>query len=208
MFTINPYAQAGWYNPENPHSINNQTWGSQSPPPASIFGALPSTTPLSPASTLTFLFTSLNPNILNCTVMGPNSQRYFTVSTGGSSHGHGFTIFHKHNGESVAIIEWKQHPIIEVRDIVPKQFTAQWLRRGPNPSYRSMEVKGKWYAWVIREDAVSLCTVGPSPPVMLAKISRDSNAVKLEMTPQAVQAGLLEVSVLATVLFQSGYNIG
>lgn len=43
---------------------------------------------------------------------------------------------------------------------------------------------------------------------MLAKISRDINAVRLEITNQAIQAGLLEVSVVSTVLFQSGLNFG
>jgi hypothetical protein len=51
-----------------------------------------------------------------------------------------------------------------------------------------------------------LYTVGPSPPAMLAKISRDINAVRLELTTQAIQAGLLEASVVSTVLFQSGQN--
>jgi hypothetical protein len=51
-----------------------------------------------------------------------------------------------------------------------------------------------------------LYTVGPSPPTMLAKISRDINAVRLELTTQAIQAGLLEASVVSTVLFQSGQN--
>lgn len=208
MFTINPYAQAGWYNPENPHSINNATWGSQSPPPASIFGALPTTTPPSPPSTITLVFTSFNPTIVDSTVVGPRFQKYFTISTSRSPSGHPFTTFYKHNGESVAIVEWRQHPTVHIRDIVPMQSTAHWLRPGPDISYRSMEVNGRWYAWVTRPDAISLYTVGPSPPAMLAKISRDINAVRLEMTTQAIQAGLLEASVVATVLFHSGLNFG
>ncbi|KAF8224170.1 hypothetical protein L208DRAFT_1410755 [Tricholoma matsutake] len=208
MFTTNPYAQAGWYNPENPYSINNSTWGSQSPPPASIFGALPGVKPPSPPSTLTLIFTSFNPTILDSTVVGPKFQKYFTISTSRSTSGHPFTMFYKHNGESVAVVEWHQNPTLQIRDIVSMQPTAQWLRPGPDPSYKSMEVNGKWYAWAIRQDTINLYTVGPSPPVMLAKISRDINAVRLEITNQAIQAGLLEVSVVSTVLFQSGLNFG
>jgi hypothetical protein len=135
MFTINPYAQAGWYNPENPHSINNSTWGSQSPPPPSIFGALPSTTPPSPPSTLTLVFTSFNPTILDSTVVGPKFQKYFTIVTSRSANGHPFTTFYKHDGESVAIVEWQQHPTLQIRDIAPLQPTAHWLRPGPEPRY-------------------------------------------------------------------------
>jgi hypothetical protein len=135
MFTINPYAQAGWYNPENPHSINNTTWGSQSPPPASIFGALPSTTPPSPPSTLTLVFTSFNPTILDSSVVGPKFQKYFTVSTSRSASGHPYTVFYKHNGESVAIVEWRQQPTVQIRNVVSMQHTSQWLRPGPDTRY-------------------------------------------------------------------------
>ena len=133
MFTTNPYAQAGWYNPENPHSINNNaTWGNQSPPPASILGALPTTTPPSPPSTITLVFTSFSPTILDSTVVGPKFQKYFTISSSRSSSGHSFTTFYKHNGESVAIVEWRQLPTVQIRDIVPMQSTAHWLRPGPD----------------------------------------------------------------------------
>jgi hypothetical protein len=135
MFGINPYAQAGWHNPENPHSINNGTWGNQSPPPASIFGALPGTAPPTPSSTLTLVFTSFNPTILDCTVVGPKFQKYFTISTSRSPSGYPSTVFYKHNGESVAIVEWHQHPTLQVRDVVPKQTTARWLSPGPDVRY-------------------------------------------------------------------------
>lgn len=39
---------------------------------------------------------------------------------------------------------------------------------------------------------------------MFAKITRGTNEVKLELTPQAVQAGLLDVSVVAAFLLQCG----
>ncbi|RDB19269.1 hypothetical protein Hypma_013517 [Hypsizygus marmoreus] len=206
MFTNNPYAQGGWSNPQNPLSINNSVWGSQSPPQPSVFGALPSAAPSSPPKILTFLFVSFNPTILNCTVVGPQSQKYFDITTSSPNYG-AASIFRKAN-QAFAIIEWHQQPTLEIYGVISKQGAARWLELSHDQGYRSMQVHGKWYAWVTRDRIISLFTVGPNPPELLARVTTEQDAAKLEITAQAVQMGLLEASVVATVLLLSGRNFG
>ncbi|KAG6915920.1 hypothetical protein DXG01_009250 [Tephrocybe rancida] len=206
MFTNNPYAQGGWYNPANPLSINNGTWGSQSAPQPSVYGALPNAIPPAPPKILTFYFVSLRPNILNSTVIGPQSQKYFDISTSSPNVG-ASTVFLK-SGQPFAAIEWTNQPAVEVYGLVPRQTTARWMELSRDQSYRSIQVHGKWYAWVPRDSVYSLFTVGPNQPELLARISREPDTIKLEVTAHAVQIGLLESVVVATVLLQSGRNIG
>ncbi|KAF8061841.1 hypothetical protein FPV67DRAFT_1564041 [Lyophyllum atratum] len=206
MFINNPYAQGGWVNPQNPLSINNGTWGGQSPPQPSVYGALPNASPPSPPKILTFFFVSLNPTILNSTVVGPQNQKYFDVTTNSPNVG-ASSVFRK-GGQPVAVIEWHSQPTVEVHGTVPRQAAARWMELSKDQSYKSMQVHGKWYAWVPRDKVISLFTVGPSQPELLARVSREPDMVKLEITTQAVQAGLLEAAVVATVLLQSGRNYG
>ncbi|GLB35692.1 hypothetical protein LshimejAT787_0212570 [Lyophyllum shimeji] len=206
MFTNNPYAQGGWPNPQNPLSINNATWGKDSPPQPSVYGALPNAVPPSPPNILTFLFVSLNPTILNCTVVGPHAQKYFDVTTNSPNVG-ASTIFLK-AGRPFAVVEWHNQPTVEIYGVAPRQAAARWLELSHDRAYQSMQVQGRWYAWVPRDKVISLFTVGPNPPELLARVTREPEMVKLEITAQAVQAGLLEPAVVATVLLQSGRNYG
>lgn len=89
-----------------------------------------------------------------------------------------------------------------------------------------MEYGGKWYAWVPQGNITSvslpvglwsrteteslhqLFTAGPTPPELVAKVTREGNAVKLEITAQAVQARLIDAAVVSVVLLNSGRNFG
>lgn len=47
-----------------------------------------------------------------------------------------------------------------------------------------------------------------SPPTQqVAKIQRQTGTVVLDLTTEAVQAGLLEMAITATVILQSGRNV-
>lgn len=110
----NPYA--------NWQSGNNGT----SP---SIVGALPYTStsyPLPPSDLVAFTFTSLNPTILNCTVLGPNNRHYFSISTDASMAG--YTLFKDTDSRSIALIEWQNKPLVEARGLLQKQNISNWLR--------------------------------------------------------------------------------
>ena len=137
MFNTNPYAQAGWSNPQNSNSMNNNTghWDPSNPPAPSVYGALPFSPPSQPASILTFRFVSLNPNILNCTILGPQSQPYFRVVTDMNNlHGDkAFTFVENSNGKITSVVHWSRLSI-EVTDIVPKQRLREWLALSPDGS--------------------------------------------------------------------------
>ena len=120
MFVNNPYAQAGWYNPQNPQSINQSPWRPNSSQPPT-FGALPNLNE-KPASVLTFEFSSFNPDILNCLVTGPKSRKFFDIRTSNST-----TIISK-PGEPFATIRWARHPMVEAPGVVARQATGDFMK--------------------------------------------------------------------------------
>ncbi|EAU80786.2 hypothetical protein CC1G_04896 [Coprinopsis cinerea okayama7 len=202
MFGSNPYAAGGWYNPQNPLSINGggHPWfpNSNLPP---TFGALPTANYSS--SRLAFEFAPAQPDILNCTVDGPNRNTYFRVATA-----NGATVIMKPRNEGMARIEWGTEPSVEIRNIIPRANASHWLRLSQDQSHRTMVVNGRNYVWIPRGGAILLLSAGPTPPAELGRITRSSGKVTLELVSDAIQAGLLEASVVATVLFQSGRNMG
>lgn len=89
-----------------------------------------------------------------------------------------------------------------------------------------MEVRGHKYVWAPYDSFICVSTAhifssvafnqyiyiqlyaaGTSPPRTIARICKSFNIISLEMTPEAMQLGLLEVCVVTTVLLQCGRNI-
>ncbi|KAK0477354.1 hypothetical protein IW261DRAFT_1338517 [Armillaria novae-zelandiae] len=206
MHTNNPYAQGGWFNPDKADSINNTAWSPTNPPQASIYGALPFSSPSTQQSTYKFVF-SYRSTILSSTVNGPNDKAYFRVSNDKPSKGK--TLFQNHQGHNFAVIEWQSHPVIEIRELLERQNVAAWLPLSADKTQRAMFARGKWYSWVPYENTICLCTAtyGSTPPSPIAKILRGDGTVTLELTAQAIQVGLLEICVVATVLLQSERTI-
>ncbi|KDR65215.1 hypothetical protein GALMADRAFT_148873 [Galerina marginata CBS 339.88] len=195
----NPYAQAGWYNPQNPHSINQWPWRPHSSSPT--FSALPSFLER-PTSVHKFTFTSFNPDITNCVALGPNQQNYFSVQTNGS-----ITTVSKANHQTpAAVIQWGQHPTVEAANFLVPQRTSEFLKLSQDQTHRTMMADGKTYGWIPREDGIYLYNAGPHPPVEFARmrLSNDMTKVYLELTGDAFPAGLLKPSILATILLFSG----
>lgn len=116
MYSTNPYAQAGW-----------STGSSGSAPLPSIFGALPFSGQSSGPSIHQFEFANPDPDILNCTVIGPQSKTYFRILNNTPSRN--FTLVQNRDGASIAVIEWRQSPgaVVEIRDIIRKQLVSTWL---------------------------------------------------------------------------------
>ncbi|KAJ3781170.1 hypothetical protein GGU10DRAFT_390819 [Lentinula aff. detonsa] len=193
MNITNPYAQAQWANSSSEHA---------SAP--SLFGALPfPSSPLRPSIHL-FHFTNLNPDILNCTVVGPKSIPYFRVSNNNPSPN--FTLFQNREGRSIAIIEWigSAGPVVEVRDIIHKQFVATWLQLTSDRKHRLMKARDRTFVWVPQDERVGLYTYGTTTPELYARLSRTEGGFTLEITSTAIQEGLIECCVVAAVLMQSG----
>ncbi|KAJ6616764.1 hypothetical protein B0H10DRAFT_2389546 [Mycena sp. CBHHK59/15] len=192
---INPYAT--W------SSSNSKRVVGQVP---SVHGALPFAADPSISNLVTFYFTAFNPTILNCTVIGRNTFPYFRITTDSSMPG--YTVVKNTDGKKIALIEWKDRPLIEVREILSKQMVSQWLPLSADASHRTMKVNGGHYIWAPQEQTICLYPAGTATPELLARIFRgEDGTVSLELTPTAVAAGLLETSVVATLLLQCGHKI-
>ena len=198
-YTNNPYAQGGWYNPQNPHSINTQPWLHYSDP--ATYGVLPSVETTAPTE-LTFEFSPTHPDILNCSITGPGSQTYLSAMSVQYS-----TIITKRNGDPVARIEWNAHPWVEIPNVVERQLVSEWLPLSSDMSFRTMRINGRNYYWVPHNGAILLTAWPNQLDGHLGRIRRTANKVELELTAQAISTGLFEVAVVATLLLQSGRNL-
>ncbi|KAJ6562291.1 hypothetical protein B0H19DRAFT_943452 [Mycena capillaripes] len=197
----NPYIQGGWRHGGNPNAPGSS---GNLPPQPSLFGALPYPS-RTPAPTLVpFRFASFNPTIFKSTVTGPpHSRVYFRITNPTPA----FSVFYDATDEPLIIIEWLEHPVVEIRGIVTKRHTSSWLALAQNSSHRTMEARGKQFVWVPGGEYLFLYAAGVSQPQVYAQVSRNDNSVTLELTTEAIQMGLLEICVAATFLLQCGRNI-
>ncbi|CAA7266887.1 unnamed protein product [Cyclocybe aegerita] len=124
MYGNNPYAQGGWFNPENPHSINAPSWSVPAIRQPSILGALPRIAG-GENSQLTFRLAPIHPDIFNCSLIGPSGHTILTVSSEFTEMG-AYTHFRK-DGAILATIDWCQKPTVVIHGIVNKQPISQWL---------------------------------------------------------------------------------
>ncbi|PBK79922.1 hypothetical protein ARMGADRAFT_950281 [Armillaria gallica] len=177
-------------------------WG-QAPAP-SLFGALPYPTPPVPANYVSFYLTSFNPSVLNCTVIGPQQRPYFTFITDPNMPT--YTVLKDAKGRSTALVEWQSHPLVELRGVISKQKARDWLRLSQDKASRTMDVCGTRYLWIPQEQYINLYSSGSSPR-LLARICRGHGTITLDIAAEAMQLGLLEAAIIATMLLQSGQNI-
>jgi len=134
MFGNNPYAQAGWHNPENPQSINGNSWNTPPTHQPSVFGALPLVDGSSSSQRerlLTFRLESQYQDVLNCTLYSPTGKPYIEVLTDISSSP-AYTYFRKADGTMLAVIEWSQQPTVTISGILNKTPMARWLQLTPD----------------------------------------------------------------------------
>ncbi|KAI9567425.1 hypothetical protein HD554DRAFT_2205408 [Boletus coccyginus] len=172
----------------------------------SIYGALPypgsaSSVPLH--TLVTFRFTALNPTILGCIVVGPNNTTHYHVVSDFS--GQGYTLLRNGAGQTTALIEWRSHPTVEAQAVGAKQHAGQWLRLSSDRRSRTMVHGGVPYSWTPIGQFLHL--FAPDSPEWLARVTKSYDAIVLELSPRAIQLGLMDVAVLATVLLQSGKSI-
>lgn len=172
MHSNNSYAQAGWSTLQSPYSTSNGQWGSHISTPASVYGALPTASIAPTPDVTTFQFTSFDPTILNCIVIGPRSRRYSVIT---ASNVNTHTFFYDQNGRNFAAIEWAPFSSIEIYSIVPKQKISDWIKLSASqrcvdlqglrhtnwrsrPSQMSLEVFGKRYKWMPNGNTFSVST--------------------------------------------------
>ncbi|CAA7267291.1 unnamed protein product [Cyclocybe aegerita] len=198
MFYGNPFDS--WAEAGQGQSVNN-VWVGGSGPAPSVFGALPYPS----SSLLTFYFTSFNPTIFNCTVIGPKSEVYYRIVTDNQMPG--YTVIKNAKNENVSLIEWQAHPFIEIRGVLAKQQVKTWLGLTGDRSARGMTVRGMQYFWAPSDKSINLYAGGPKNKTFLARIMRGNGTITLEMTQDAYQLNLLHAIVSAALLLQCGRNI-
>ncbi|KAF8181651.1 hypothetical protein K438DRAFT_1601495 [Mycena galopus ATCC 62051] len=186
----------------NPYSRDLQGSGSPQGGP-SIFGALPFTSPNALPTFFSFRFTSSNPSILNCNVIGPKSRPYFRITT--DTPMPGVSVFQNSNGQNIALVQWHRHPEVELRNIVERQRVSDMLSLSRDQTSRRMTVNGATFTFTPRDNFIWIYSA-TSQPELLGRISRSQNTVILELTGEAIHLGLLEAAIVATFLLQCGRN--
>ncbi|KAK0454623.1 hypothetical protein EV421DRAFT_1896532 [Armillaria borealis] len=194
---------------QNPYNVwGTLPSGSSSEIPPSIYGALPWNDSSSTGAPRlhTFYFTTLNPSITNCVVLGPNNDPQFHVTT--DSNLPGYTVLKAANGQKFGLIEWKSGGSqVEIRGAVPKQAASTFLSLSHDQRYRIMHVGRSDYIWMPDQNGIRMCLGGDMSSTTLAKVTRESSSFKLEMRSEAVQAGLVHSAIAAIVLLESGTRI-
>ena len=118
------------------------------------------------------------------------------------------TMITKRNGDPVARIEWNAYPWVEIPNVVDRQPVSQWLPLYADMSHRMMRVNGRNYYWVPQDGAILLKTTWPNQPNdQLERITQNPGKAMLELTTRAINSGLFETAVVATLLFQTGRNL-
>lgn len=73
---------------------------------------------------LAYTFTSLNPSVLNCVVVGPDNHLQFQIATNTS-----ITILRGKDGKTVGLVEWRPDGSqVEIIHAVRKQPAGAFLR--------------------------------------------------------------------------------
>ncbi|KAF7313051.1 hypothetical protein MKEN_00990100 [Mycena kentingensis (nom. inval.)] len=206
------------------YSSTSSSRGHTQPQP-SIYGALPypSSNPRQPF--MSFRFTALEESIaagglLNASVSGPgsdgpHSKTYFRVRTDAPAVGY-TVVAQAGTNTPVAVVQWsgtgvtqQTGPLVELRGILSKRAVGSWLVLSTDRSYRTMSAHGRSYVWIPEDGSICLYTAGLRQPKLFARISREESdtALRLEIIAEAIQLGLLEISIVAAILLQSGRRI-
>jgi hypothetical protein len=132
---FNPYSLGGWGAfgaPAGQHPASSQYASFPS-----VYGALPgssqfanqssSSAGIDTETSLSFQFTGLNPDIVNCIVMGPNARYCFSISTSTSGYQSPVTSVRNERDAVVARIEWANRPVVEIEGVVPRVMASQLI---------------------------------------------------------------------------------
>lgn len=134
MHGTNPYAQAGWYNPANPLSID-QSSGSTSSSHPPTFGALPYPNTSKPSQKC-FILTSQGKGIINGCDVVDTASRHAAFKIKMAHDGLDYTTVQYPNGSRVGYVVWKpEGPEVEVYGSVAKQKAKYWLPLSPDKRY-------------------------------------------------------------------------
>ncbi|KAJ7636475.1 hypothetical protein FB45DRAFT_1024595 [Roridomyces roridus] len=194
---MNPYC--AWSNTQVRHAV---------PVATSVHGALPFAADTCTSNMVSFQFTAFNPTILNCTVLASNMTAHYRITTDFSMAG--YTTLKNQDGRNIALIEWRRDkPLVEIRNMVVKQFVAHWLKLADDSIHHTMKVKGQKYIWVTPQpNTTRLYPAGNhTTPDLLAQITcAEDGVVSLDLAPSVITSGLQDTCIVATFLLQCGFT--
>ncbi|KAJ7892114.1 hypothetical protein B0H14DRAFT_3854904 [Mycena olivaceomarginata] len=151
-------------------------------------------------------------SILNCTVVGGDGfTPYFHIMTWSDLlQPFTVTVFRTNEGRSIATVH--ECPTGWVYPVMPgKQISTsgESMFTCPN-SCRIMYAYEKSYIWAPQSSFMyswDPSMAAEDVPDLLARIEKNERGVTLEIMLEAVNRGLLEMAIVATVVFQSGRRI-
>ncbi|KAF8208587.1 hypothetical protein K438DRAFT_1961186 [Mycena galopus ATCC 62051] len=200
---MNPFSQ-GWSNTTNNRNATH-SGASRGPGQASVYGALPYAPTTSTPNVISFAFLTSTGTVLNSVVNGPQSQTYFRVTT--DSTAAGFSMVENTRHETIAIIEWRRHPVVEISGVVSNRSTSQFLPLSPDRTHRLMNVRGRNFRWMPDAHHVGLYSMSPVNPQFFGRISQTRGGTTFEISAEALQLGLLDIFVVSALLLMCGRNI-
>ncbi|KAF9553626.1 hypothetical protein CPC08DRAFT_223226 [Agrocybe pediades] len=162
-----------------------------------------------PPSVTRFTFTRFEPDITSCVVLGPAGNKYFDIN----SHGYCTTILKSTPSEVCAKIFWNQNPVVETSfhgQNVFRQLARAYLALSRDGSHRMMQVKGRSYIWIPRENGTYLYgrgSFGITEEYARTRLAEDMCNIHLEIANPAFPRGLFEPCILSTALLYSGRSI-
>ncbi|KIM40762.1 hypothetical protein M413DRAFT_412913 [Hebeloma cylindrosporum] len=210
MDRVNPFAQAGWYNPPNQLIPSQRTWtpsSSHSP----TFGALPHGTTTEPSPEWVRLtFVSADGDILDCSVVGSGNQTFYEISTEDQPNASMVTTFAKLNGTHFARIEWERVPLVEINGLLHKQRANEWITPFTESRHaRKMVINHKEYVWERHRDTIYLYRISETcdSPELCAKFYRKRENLLFDITPKAIQLGILEPAIVALMFLTDHHGV-
>lgn len=100
-----------------------------------------------------FIF-NFNHTVLNSSVVGPRDREYFTIMHNTPNRSN--TLFRDAEGRSIAMIDWNGTPKVEIHALLQRQNASSWLALSTDRRQRTMNARGKWYAWVPEGNSVTV----------------------------------------------------
>ncbi|KAF9474789.1 hypothetical protein BDN70DRAFT_898697 [Pholiota conissans] len=202
MNSFNPYAQAGWSTPSQ--SSVASLYLATDVPPFLTFGMLPSQTVEISPHWITYTFSSLDEDILDCAVIGPNGKSILDISTSLHANDAGITTFTGLNGVPYAQIEWSRSPLVEISGVIPKQKATTWIKQSASsPCSRTMQFQSREYVWERYKETLYLYTTYYEPGhdrILLAKFRRLNQVMVLQVLPNAFVHEVLNPFIVALML--------
>ncbi|KAH8823339.1 hypothetical protein DL96DRAFT_1683457 [Flagelloscypha sp. PMI_526] len=162
--------------------------------------------PSDPQSKMISFVFSYDEDILNSVVLGPKGRQYFVVATDARKHLITATTIIQSTQGTHARVDWHHsNPTVEWIGLLNKQRTGSFLRLTQDRKRRLMTFGETQLAWWPSHTSVLLST--EFSEVIARVITSPTNSTILEITEESLAQGMLEIVVLAVVLFMSGRPI-